>query len=709
MESDLLSYKKDLYFDIGLDSEYEGVFAEESFFNLATNNLQQAGIVDDVEACAFRDSRRGIKLDGYCWNPLEGSLCALISVLSEDDSDLTTISKTEIQRAGGRVTKFLEKCVTPAFVSTLDPASGAYTCASYVANLLPDILKIRVMVITDHVLSDRVKAINLENILDVQTSIEIWDLNRFRSLDLSEGETEPFSIGPELLGEHGIAVIKGADLPNGATAFLGVMPAEILSNIYSEYGQRLLEGNVRTFLDFRSVVNRGLRKTLATEPENFFAYNNGITLTADSAETVTSGELTYIKQVTNLQIVNGGQTTSALYFAPKEAGSVNTSNGDILYKNIDLNRVAVQMKLTVFNENNQESIDEYRARISEYANSQNSIQSSDLVSNHPIHLSIERLSRQITMPSSETGLSSKWFYERTRGQYSTKLRALGGAAGNRFKLEFPKAQLFTKTDMAKYVNTWRMRPHIVKKGAQANLKALGPELIEEYQRDPSNFEGGFFRALIAQAILFRNTDKAVLASDWYQEERGLKAEAVTFGISLLRHRLIETNKDLNLERIFNEQSLSISLTAAIIESSRIVRQSISDSAFRGGTGNPSEFCKSETGWKKIKDLKIDLSLLESADLVDGIDKRSAEHEAKAMNKASKSVHDYQQAFDLGADFWDALVRFNRQFYPGNAVQVGVPIRCSQMVQGGKPVTEKQLKAASKIIAEAEEKGFVFAG
>ena len=63
--------------------------------------------------------------------------------------------------------------------------------------------------------------------------------------------------------------MHGATLPSGAKAYLGVMPAEILSRIYDEFGQRLLEGNVRTFLDFRGGVNRGLRHTLLTEPKLF--------------------------------------------------------------------------------------------------------------------------------------------------------------------------------------------------------------------------------------------------------------------------------------------------------------------------------------------------------------------------------------------------------------------------------------------------------
>ena len=148
--------------------------------------------------------------------------------------------------------------------------------------------------------------------------------------------------------------MHGATLPSGAKAYLGVMPAQILSRIYDEFGQRLLEGNVRTFLDFRGGVNSGLRKTLVTEPDNFFAYNNGITLTAESAVVQHDGDVTRIKSLKNLQIVNGGQTTAAIYFAPREKGGVKTANGEIPYRSIDLSKVSVQMKLTIFEESEQE-------------------------------------------------------------------------------------------------------------------------------------------------------------------------------------------------------------------------------------------------------------------------------------------------------------------------------------------------------------------
>ena len=243
------------------------------------------------------------------------------------------------------------------------------------------------------------------------------------------------------------------------------------------------------------------------------------------------------------------------------------------------------MKLTVIRD--EEKIENLKSRISQYANTQNSIQKSDLVSNHPFHRNLEKLALSIPMPAGETGLSTKWFYERARGQYTTRIRALTKAQKDRFMLEFPKSQKFSKTDMAKFENTWRMKPNEVKKGAQANLKLLGEVISEEYDKDEAQFKHAFYRELIAKAILFKSADSTIFKSDWYKDESGFKAEAVTYTLAFLRYLLIQQKKDINLSRIFQNQDISPTLSKQIEVLGQFVREKILDPAFRGGQGNPS--------------------------------------------------------------------------------------------------------------------------
>jgi hypothetical protein len=485
------------------------------------------------------------------------------------------------------------------------------------------------------------------------------------------------------------------------------MPARLLSSIYDEFGQRLLESNVRTFLDFRALTNRGMRKSLLTEPENFFAYNNGLTVTATAVETEEVDGQLIITSLENMQIVNGGQTTAAIYFSPREKGGIKGADRTYNYSDIDLEKVFVQMKLTVIDD--KEKSDVMKANIATYANSQNSIQQSDLVSNHPFHLALETRSRKQLMPAGDNGLSTKWFYERARGQYSTQLRALRPQQRRRFEAEYPKKQVFTKTDMAKYENTWRMKPYIVKKGAQANLKALGGEIIKEFDANEDRFGPTFYNDLVSKMILFRNVDYAILRTDWYMAERGLKAEIVTYAISLLRHALRRNSLDIDLTTILKRQKLSDSLMAVVLDLARRIRECITDIEFTNGVTNPSEFCKSEKGWKRIQNMDVDLSGLEKGDFLSTEQITEEKENRRETNKAAKVISGMEYVISVVPEEWDQIAEFYSESYPSSHKNVGIPQRCSQMCRTGEMLTDRQMTWAQEIREQAYAAGFDFVG
>ena len=45
-----------------------------------------------------------------------------------------------------------------------------------------------------------------------------------------------------------------------------MLPGEFIARIYEEHGPRLLELNVRSFLQSRGKVNRGIQETIRNEP-----------------------------------------------------------------------------------------------------------------------------------------------------------------------------------------------------------------------------------------------------------------------------------------------------------------------------------------------------------------------------------------------------------------------------------------------------------
>src|SRR5690606_10761122 len=138
-------------------------------------------------------------------------------------------------------------------------------------------------------------------------------------------------------------------------AYLSIIPGKLLSDIYWEYGSRLLEGNVRAFLSIKGKVNKAIRKTIKDEPGKFFTYNNGIACTAKKI--ILSKDNKKITNIADLQIINGGQTTASLTTAWSK-------------DKVSLDNIFVPMKITVIKS---DEYDEMIQNISKFANSQNKV------------------------------------------------------------------------------------------------------------------------------------------------------------------------------------------------------------------------------------------------------------------------------------------------------------------------------------------------
>src|SRR5205085_1772823 len=100
---------------------------------------------------------------------------------------------------------------------------------------------------------------------------------------------------------------------------VAIFPGALLHELYDEHGSRLLELNVRSYLQAKGKINKGILETLRNDPADFMAYNNGITVVA---ERILFGPLANgregIVELQGMQIVNGGQTTASIHRSAKE-------------------------------------------------------------------------------------------------------------------------------------------------------------------------------------------------------------------------------------------------------------------------------------------------------------------------------------------------------------------------------------------------------
>ena len=99
-------------------------------------------------------------------------------------------------------------------------------------------------------------------------------------------------------------------------AFVTAIPATFLHKVYRKYKTKLFSANVRDYLGSRKSdenINYGIKQTAHAEPENFWVFNNGLTLLVNEFsydEIGKDGRLALT--IEGLSIVNGAQTTGAV-------------------------------------------------------------------------------------------------------------------------------------------------------------------------------------------------------------------------------------------------------------------------------------------------------------------------------------------------------------------------------------------------------------
>lgn len=132
--------------------------------------------------------------------------------------------------------------------------------------------------------------------------------------------------------------------------------------------------NVRGYVG-DTTYNENILRTIEKEPDKFFFYNNGITITADDIKvSLVSMDTKYVIELNNFQIVNGGQTLRIIYRFIEE------------YPQLINNLATASVLVRFFKTGLEEGLVN---KVAEYTNSQNVISPSDLRSVDKIQLDIE--------------------------------------------------------------------------------------------------------------------------------------------------------------------------------------------------------------------------------------------------------------------------------------------------------------------------------
>lgn len=656
------------------DSETFGWSDEDFFASVILDYLEEAGEVEDPIICPYRD--RGLQLNGYSISEDCSSVDIFVSIFINDEK-LQSVAKNEVDAALKRAIQLYRKAINDLYAS-FEHDDDTYEFAFTLHKNKKSIKKVRITAITNGL----VKSIPLNNIFidDAEISFNVWDIDRLYRCFISGKMRETIEIDFFEKFNTTIDCLENV-CSDKYNVYLAIINGEILARLYEEFGPRLLERNVRSFLQVKGAVNKGIRDTLKDSPDMFLAYNNGISVTAESIEIIRDENgRPKIRKIRDMQIVNGGQTTASIYNAKQEKKS-----------STDLSQVFVQMKISVIN--SAESMDDIVPKISEYANTQNKIQMADFSANDPFHRKIEELSRTIWAPAQGGSKPQNWFYERARGQYSDMLSHESTPLRKRqFKEQHP---LFTKTDLAKFENTWDQLPHFVSEGAQKNFKRFTIRLKE---RGSVKIDALYFEHLISRAIMFRNAEKLVQ----HQNFGGYRANIVTYSLALLSYKSAQR---IDLNRIWREQRISEALENEIISVSKKVHQIIVNPP---GGANIGEWCKNSKCWNAVKEAAYDLSEDFEKELISVA--RPLNHHAEEHNSGINNLNDserieIEKVKSIDSAIWFSMARWAKETNNFQTWQRSLIFTVGTLIGRDKDPSYKQAHQALKVYEESIEKGF----
>ena len=660
---------------MSVDADLSGWNIEDFFTSIMLEYLEEAGEADDYIMCPFRGY--GLQLNAYSLTEDYENLTIYVSIYNDNDNDNDkpkSIGQQDIDAAIKRAIQLYQKAVNDLYTS-FQKDNDTYEFAISLHDHKDDIKTVRICALTNGL----VKPIDFKNISigNSEVSFSIWDIDRLYRCVMSGKMRETIEIDFQDKFNLTIPCIENAT-SDKYSVYLAIISGELLAGLYDEFRDRLLEKNVRSFLQVKGAVNKGIRDTLRDEPDMFLAYNNGISVTAESVEIVRdeNGKPS-IKSIRDMQIVNGGQTTASIFNAHKDKKV-----------NADLSKVFVQMKISVINSS--DDMDDIVPRISAFSNTQNKVQVADFSANDPYHRRIEELSRTIWAPAQGGLLPQNWFYERARGQYADMLaRESTTLRRKKYKEQHP---LFTKTDLAKYENTWDQLPFYVSEGAQKNFRRF---TIRVSQRKGKLPDEQYYHNLIAKAIMFRRTEKLVSQ----QQYGGYRANIVTYTLAFLSYK---TAQRIDLERIWKEQALTEALEKEIVEVSRFIQQTIVNPP---GGANVGEWCKKEKCWKEIREHEYEISK-ELADELISVEKAKKEQVTDSsieLTENDQSIID--EAASIPATTWFELSRWAKETQNFAPWQRSIVFSVGTVIGREKKPSIKQSIQALKVYKGALEKGF----
>ncbi len=674
-------------------SDDEGDSKENKFTEYVMEILADAGETEGIRLCPYIKENKfeniQFKINGYALEEGYENIDIFISYYI-DTNELYRVSKVDFDKLIKWSTGFVNAGLK-GYLDEIEPSSEAYGLAKILSQQRKEIIRVRIYLLSNgEIPHDTPKDFRLKSLEEILVRFEVWDIERLHRLAQSKGNREPIEIDFEEMMNTSIPCLEMPVKNELYECYLAIVPGIILSTLYQNYGTRLLESNVRAFLQQTGKVNQGIRDTIRREPQMFLTYNNGLATTAQEVKTKLSdnGHLV-ITSIKDFQIVNGGQTTASLFHTSRK------------YKEADISNVFVQMKLTVIKD--EEKKNETVPLISRYANSQNKVTELDLSSNNLFLQRLEELSRTTyAINTDDHSKQTIWFFERVSGQYKEALnKEPTKSKQDAFKFKFPKNQVLIKSDVAKYVNIWKQQPYHVSKGSQKNYINFLREIDKEYKNKKANRV--YWEDVVANAILFQETDKLFGRKNKDAiGDTNIKSHTVGYALSYFHY---VTDNKLDLGEIWKNQLIEDDL---LFELKKLI-VSVYNFFTHLDVALISEAAKSEKIWNKLKEENrnpMNMKIVERYFISEEKHKSRYESNVDEIKEAAQ-YNSLQIIAEQGLRFWDGLCLYMLKQECLSSVQQNYVYTIRKKLKWDGELTPNEIEKGKHIIELLSSKGVDF--
>lgn len=672
------------------DTKEGGGSKEQIFTRKITDLMKKRDETNNVSVSFDEETNKKLKphrINAYAISDDNTELDLFITIYRQK-SAVEILSPTIINDSFEKLMNFYSKATEGNYAALKGETCEVFDCVYALSNdddLIEKLEKIRLVLITNTI-CEGFKHFS-KNIDGRQFTFSVVDLDRI--IEISESDNAPINVDFTAIGKKIQAITE--DTGNDTyQSYLTIIPGSLLADLYDKYRVRLMENNVRQFLQFTGKVNKEIKKTIDHHPEMFMAYNNGIAATASSIKLDTTGR--FIEKINDFQIVNGGQTTASLFHA-------RSDNNEKQFE-----RIFVQMKISVI-----KKLDEFTtivSNIARYANNQNKVNEADLHANIPQLERLELFSRNMVVaPNIWHSTSYYWFFERVRGQYNNLMLKEGFMKDLKanFETTYPKDLMFTKYDLAKYVCCFENKKVIISERGKAkevilgpNIACLGNEKVFDYYfnhampKDANEIDSIYFEDVIAKAILFKDADKR------YGTKRtgsigDLKKTVVPYALALL-YKTVKGRIDWH--RIWERQCISSEMSDLIYTLMYNVNDYIRKNS---PIDRFDEWGKKQECWEELQDVdwNINISSIKDDLYPEGQPPRRIAKEFGERNELIEA-HERKIIEAIPKEIWERIIEWGESNGTFNASQKITIKEILRKVTNGQMLDDNEIERAIDI-------------